>query len=190
MKIPKTCKLEKVASKDESREAINLILIDPKDYKGALNQHGNKQAHAIATNGRMLAIVPVDTTPEDNLDGEKLIAPKALTEARKQAKRANESTIGLNGAAKMPNGEVYPIRTDLTFPNWRAVMPEARKYGPTPEYMTVRIDAKALFELSQAIGAVSNQVTLQIPTNDPASPVIIEEKTTGGKGVLMPCRQY
>ena len=180
MKIPKNCKLEKVASKDQTREVLNYILIENK----------NDETHAVATDGRRLAVVPVAICDEDQLDGEKLMLPKALTEARKQAKRANESTIGLNGAAKMPNGEVYPIRTDLTFPNWRAVMPEARKYGPTPEYMTVRIDAKALFELSQAIGAVSNQVTLQIPTNDPASPVIIEEKTTGGKGVLMPCRQY
>ena len=197
MKIPKNCKLEKVASKDKNREAINFVMIDPKEHNGALNQYGNTQAHAIATNGKAMVIVPVDTTPEDKIDGEKLLPVKVLTEARKIGGKAQkESIIGMNGAAMIENGQAYPFRKDLTFPNWRQVMPEGRakwlkdsKGGWEPEvYKTIRFDAKLLFELSQAIGAVNNQITLQIPVNDPTGPLVIEEKTTGAKGILMPCR--
>ena len=181
MKIPKTCKLEKVVSKDESREPLLSILIEEKDG----------QTNAVATDGRRMAIVPVQLSDEDEFDGQKLMTPKALIEARKQAKRANESTISLNGAAMMPDGQVFPIRTDLKYPNWRAVMPD--KVGGT-HYQTVSFNAKYLFELAQAIGCPNDCVTLQIETKpatgqiDPRAALIIEEKTTGGKGILMPTR--
>ena len=178
MKIPKNCKLEKVASKDQTREVLNYILIENK----------NDETHAVATDGRRLAVVPVAICDEDQLDGEKLMLPKALTEARKQAKQAKESTIGLNGAALMPNGECYPVREDLNFPNWRQVVPTGAKYTK------VCFNAKYLYELAQAIGCQNDCVQLQIEINpetghlDPLRPLVIEDKTTGGKGVLMPMR--
>jgi len=181
MKIPKTCKLEKVVSKDESREPLLSILIESKDG----------QNNAVATDGRRMAVVPIEIADEDQLDGQKLMTPKALIEARKQAKRADKSTIGVNGAAMMPNGEVYPWKKDVNYPNWRAVMPD--KVGGT-HYQTVSFNAKYLFELAQAIGCPNDNVQLQIETNpatgqiDPRAALIIEEKTTGGKGVLMPTR--
>jgi len=179
MKIPKTCKLEKVVSKDESREALLSILIESKDGK----------ANAVATDGRRMAVVPVEIADEDQLEGQKLMFPKALIEARKQAKQAKESTIGLNGAAMMPNGEIYPIRTDLKYPNWRQVVPP----NDNPR-QTISFNAKFLYELAQAIGCPNDNVKLQIETNpatgqiDPRAALIIEEKTTGGKGILMPTR--
>tara|TARA_Y100000310_G_scaffold157334_1_gene156707 strand:+ start:661 stop:1203 length:543 start_codon:yes stop_codon:yes gene_type:complete len=179
MKIPKTCKLEKVVSKDESREALLSILIESKDG----------QTNAVATDGRRMAVVPIEIADEDQLDGQKLMFPKALIEARKQAKQAKESTIGLNGAAMMPNGEIYPIRTDLKYPNWRQVVPP----NDNPR-QTISFNAKYLFELAQAIGCPNDNVKLQIETNsatgqiDPRAALIIEEKTTGGKGILMPTR--
>ena len=181
MKIPKTCKLEKVVSKDESREPLLSILIESKDG----------QSNAVATDGRRMAVVPVELSDEDEIDGQKLMTPKALIEARKQAKQAKESTIGLNGAAMMPDGQVYPWKKDVKYPNWRAVMPD--KVGGT-HYQTISFNAKFLYELAQAIGCPNDCVQLQIETNsatgkiDPNRPLIIEEKTTGGKGVLMPMR--
>lgn len=182
MKIPKTCKLEKVVTKDASREALLSILIESKDG----------QTNAVATDGRKMAVVPVELSDEDEIDGQKLMTPKALIEARKQAKRADKSTIGVNGAAMMPDGQVYPWQKDVNYPNWRAVMPD--KVGGT-HYQTVSFNAKYLFELAQAIGCPNDNVQLQIETNpatgqiDPSAPFIIEEKTTGGKGILMPMRQ-
>ena len=179
MKIPKNCKLEKVVSKDESREALLSILIESKDG----------QTNAVATDGRRMAIVPIEIADEDQLDGQKLMTPKALIEARKQAKKAKESTIGLNGAAMMPNGEVYPLRTDLKYPLWQNVVPP----NDNPR-QTISFNAKFLYELAQAIGCPNDCVQLQIETNpatgqiDPNRPFIIEEKTTGGKGILMPMR--
>ena len=178
MKIPKNCKLEKVASKDQTREVLNYILIENK----------NDETHAVATDGRKLAVVPVVLCDEDQLDGEKFMLPKALTEARKQAKQAKESTIGLNGAALMPNGECYPVREDLNFPNWRQVVPTGAKYTK------VCFNAKYLYELAQAIGAPNDCVQLQIEIDkktgeiDTLGPLVIEESTTGGKGILMPMR--
>jgi DNA polymerase III sliding clamp (beta) subunit (PCNA family) len=179
MKIPKQCKIEKAASKDFAREVLNYVLIDTQDG----------ESNAIATNGKMLAIVPVTICEGDHFGKGKLIALKALTEARKQAKQAKESTIGLNGAATMPDGATYPVPEYLQadkYPNWRQIVPD----NHSVEYMTVRFDAKLLFELSQAIGAVNNHVTLKIPVNaPPMQPLVIEEKTTGAKGILMPCRE-
>ena len=179
MKIPKTCKLEKVVSKDESREALLSILIESKDGK----------ANAVATDGRRMAVVPVEIADEDQLEGQKLMFPKALIEARKQAKQAKESTIGLNGAAMMPDGQVYPWKRDVNYPNWRQVVPP----NDNPR-QTISFNAKYLFELAQAIGCPNDNVKLQIETNpatgqiDPRAALIIEEKTTGGKGILMPTR--
>jgi len=178
MKIPKTCKLEKVVSKDESREPLLSILIESKDG----------QTNAVATDGRRMAVVPVELSDEDEIDGQKLMTPKALIEARKQAKRADKSTIGLNGAAMMPNGEVYPWKKDVKYPNWRQVVPDGGKC------QTISFNAKYLYELAQAIGCPNDNVKLQIETNpatgqiDPRAALIIEEKTTGGKGILMPTR--
>jgi len=67
------------------------------------------------------------------------------------------------------------------------------KVGGT-HYQTVSFNAKYLFELAQAIGCPNDCVTLQIETKpatgqiDPRAALIIEEKTTGGKGILMPTR--
>tara|TARA_R100000152_G_C6714063_1_gene141176 strand:- start:497 stop:910 length:414 start_codon:yes stop_codon:yes gene_type:complete len=136
-----------------------------------------------------MAIVPVELSDDDEIDGQKLMTPKALIEARKQAKKAKESTIGLNGAAMMPDGQVYPWKRDVNYPNWRQVVPP----NDNPR-QTISFNAKFLYELAQAIGCPNDNVKLQIETNpatgklDPSRPLIIEEKTTGGKGILMPTR--
>ena len=168
MKIPKQCKIEKAVSKDKCREAMMNVLIDTKDT----------QAKAIATNGKILAIVPIETDATDKLGGERLINKKTIIEARKQG-----GIISLNGAAVLQNGEVYPVRDDLNFPNWRKVIPDEQK----ETYTSVRFDAKLLFELAQAIGAENHVVTLRIP-GTPRQPLVIDEPKTGGKGILMPVR--
>ena len=179
MKIPKQCKIEKAASKDKAREILNHILIDSKDG----------ESQAVATDGKMMAIVPITLCDGDEVESEKLIQPKALIEARKQARQARESSIGLNGAATMPDGASYPTPNSLNdkkFPHWRNIVPKGG------DYQTVCFNAKALFELAQAIGAVNDKVTLQIPigtgTTHDGGPLVIEEKTTGAKGILMPMR--
>ena len=177
MKIQKQCKIEKAASKDATREILNYILIDTQDGK----------SNAVATDGKMMAIVPVELCDGDDAGAERLLPVKALTEARKQAKQAKESTIGLNGAAHMPDGMSFSVPEYMAatkYPNYRAVS------KPAKEYKTVCFNAKALYELSQAIGAVGDKVTLQIPIGDDVfGPLVIEEKTTGARGILMPIRE-
>jgi DNA polymerase III sliding clamp (beta) subunit (PCNA family) len=174
MKIPKQCKIEKAASKDATREILNHICIDTQDGK----------TNAVATDGRMMAIVPVELCEDDDAATQRLLPIKALTEARKQARQAKESTIGLNGAVKMLDGTTFaaPNLGDLNFPNYRQVIPKRDK----AECVTVRFNTKALYELAQAIGAVGDVVTLQIAKD--GEPLVIEEDTTGAKGVLMPVR--
>ena len=177
MKIQKQCKIEKAASKDATREILNYILIDTQDGK----------SNAIATDGKMMAIVPVELCDGDDAGAERLLPAKALTEARKQAKQAKESTIELNGAAKMQDGMSFAVPAHMTetkFPNYRAVS------KPAKEYKTVCFNAKALYELSQAIGAIGDKITLQIPIGDDVfGALVIEEKTTGARGILMPIRE-
>ena len=66
MKISKHYKLEKVVSSDDMRPILQKIFID-KDC-------------AVATNGRIIAIVPIEPTPEDVL--QQMIDPQVLTIGR------------------------------------------------------------------------------------------------------------
>tara|TARA_R110002020_G_C16090954_1_gene757888 strand:+ start:108 stop:674 length:567 start_codon:yes stop_codon:yes gene_type:complete len=186
MKIDKKYKLEKIVTKDESREALLHIYIDGEAQK------------AIATNGQAMAIVPVELSEDDSIEKEKLLPAKALTAARKiGGKRIAESEIALNGSVTLSNGESMPYpgnqgeknQYQIKYPNYKAVIPNPTETGE------IHFNPKLLWELCQAIGA-ENSVTLRIAMQwdgekgnhkiDPLQP--IEAIKGKGKGVLMPMR--
>ena len=183
MKIDKKYKLEKIVSKDKTREHIGNVCIDKKH---------DAQARAIATNGRMLASVPVDIEDCDDFHDEKVLPAKVFSEARKVGgKRVEQSTIQMNGASLIGSGETFPYPEDTRpHPNWRQIMPDWKD----TEYGEITLDAKMLFELAQAVGCDQNRATIRVrlqgggsgKTIDPLHPV--EIRNGMARGVLMPVR--
>ena len=80
MQIDRKYKIEKAVSTDSNRESLQNVFVS--------------RRHAMATDGRILAIVPVKTDVED---GPGWMSPDALKHARKVSGKGLDSIrIGLN----------------------------------------------------------------------------------------------
>lgn len=179
MKIHKDCKIELAASKDATRPAIAEPFLDIKGGAGVV----------VATNGRAMAIVPVEVTEKD---ASGYLSGDCLKAARKFTKQ--DVILEASGVVTMLNGATMPregLARNEKFPNWRQVMPSADGYN-----FTVAIDAKLLWELAQAMG--TQGVLLNLQTADANKPILvgphkcgrfdnqIKYACEGAKGVLMP----
>lgn len=177
MKIQKTYKLEKVVSKDPSRAALQQVLVDEKD------------GVAVATNGKVIAIVPVVLENDRFVNGVRLLPTEAVTKARKIAKKNDLARIGLNGGAVLDDGTEIPT-VDHAFPNWRNILP---KDANLDGGFSVALDAKLLHDLAEAINdgkeKAQRTVTLHFHKEAPEMSAI-KVTTRGGEayGVIMPCR--
>ena len=177
MKIQKQFKIEKVASRDEARPVLNSVHI---------NADG-ENAFAVATDGKRLAVVPIDLDSGD-LSGENsprqvnmpLAAIKAARKFGGNGKSAPPISIQLNGEARLLDGSTHPYESG-TYPNWKAVMP-----SPEAANLRVTINAKYLFELAEAIGSAES-VTLHI--EDSISAIRVTGEHQDAVGVLMPRRK-
>jgi hypothetical protein len=180
MKTHKSCRIELAASKDKARVAIAEPYLDIKDGKAVL----------VATDGKILAIVPVST---DTADTAGYVGANVLKEARRCSRRTDDVFLEVNSAARLPNGATLPragASENQNYPNWRAVVPE--KYE-TPA-IEVGIDAWRLWQLAQAMGTQCVRISVQSNDkpmlvyplsggrySDAAAPVNME-----ASGVIMP----
>ena len=90
MQIDRKYKIEKAVSTDTLRENLQNVFVSKR--------------HAVATDGKILAIVPVQTDKEDEAGW---LTPDALKHARKVSGKGLDSVrIGLNGAQILPDGTV------------------------------------------------------------------------------------
>ena len=168
MKIDKKYRLEKAVSTDESRTNLTNISIT--------------RRHAIACDGRMIAIVPVEV---DEGDEAGWLSPDALKLARRVNPKGLD-TIGiiLNGTQELPDGSTIkrPSFDEVHPPKMLQILLHANR-GRT---FRIGINASMLKSLSEAIG--SEEVVLEFgsPTETIlVHPVHYEE---GVCGVLMPVR--
>ena len=176
MKLHKDCLIEKVLSKDATRHGIAETYLDTE----------NGSANLIATNGKALAVIPVELE-EGDVAG--YVATEGIKQARKADKRAEFPSMKLNGNLKLSNGVEMP-RTTLPagteFPKWRQVMPKDEGYN-----VEFAFDAKLLYELAQAMG--SDTVVLKYKAF--GLPLLVRPNGVYGtspcveaRGVLMPIR--
>ena len=174
MKLPKDCLLEKICSKDATRPAINRPFLDIKDGI----------AHLIGTNGRAIAVIPVEIGQEDTQGH---IPIDGLRAARKAAKgKGAEINAKANGSFALENGQSFPRGVDATFPNWRQVIPADK-----PFVFEIGLDAEILLNLAQALGS-DGQVRLSFTgAQDPilvramSGPLKYKDEV---KAVMMPVR--
>lgn len=176
MKINKTFKLEKAASTDATRPAIGNVLVT-KTKEG--------KTLAIATDGRIMAVVPCEIADDAELG---LVSPKALVHGRKLAKKASDSEMTLNGNIAFLDGSALPRPTQQdcgNYPNWTAVQPD-------PEAkiaFTVAFDPRLLLNLAEAIGydgSYQKSVTLRFV--DEMTAIRVTCGADGQYGLLMPVR--
>lgn len=180
MKIDKKYKIESASSTDVSRYILNSVRIE----KTSVTPDG-RQAQAIATDGKIMAMVPVQL--EDGDKEEAIVSPKAFATARKACGKLADARIELNGSAKVTSveGEQSFGYIEGNYPNWKQVQP-----GDYKDSLKVSLDAKLLFNLWKAIGgesASNNRINLEIDTKNDMNPIKVT--TDGdGKGIIMRIR--
>jgi len=181
MIIDNKYKIEEAASRDPRRftlQGVHVAMV-------------NGSAKAVATDGRILAMVPVATTEEDTLG----VTARAETfkRARKAFKKMTCAEVKLNGKATVreSDGEVSFDYVEGNYPNFSQVLPK-----PAEKALKLSFDPNNLLRLWKALGGDDKKaqgVTLTIghdgSTVDAHRPV---EVTVDGEGygLLMLMRKH
>jgi DNA polymerase III sliding clamp (beta) subunit (PCNA family) len=165
MKIDKDYRVEKAVSTDSHRENLQNIWI---------TQH-----HAFATNGTMLAAVPVTS---EKADTPGWLTPEALKLARRAMKGSDTISICLNGQMILPGGVTLPRPTENRFP--RIFQLFRRAFAGRK--IRIGINAAQLKDLSDAIG--QEEITLENGSEDEALVVRPIRVSNSAVGLLMPIR--
>ena len=193
MKIPQNCKIQEVASQVTTRYAISGVYYDPKERA------------VVATNGRVLAIVPVEST--DETPKSVLSTPQSDSPVVDKKEAEQEAIISLDAiksAQKSKNRGILLIEGDkcktldgLTYPNiegkfpvWREVVPDISQDSGYD--IKIGINAKYLYQLAKALGDDKLCLTIKVEKNTTTLPYyvtpITEDLNLGQYGVLMPCK--
>ena len=183
MKIDNMYKIEEAASEDTRREAINSVHVAKVDGS----------AKAVATDGRIMALVPVELEEGDSENVS--VRPDAFTVARKEAKSRKNllSLIKLNGSAtvKLEDGERSFAYVGLQYPNFAQVLPK-----PAEKTVQVALDIKLLTRLWKALGGEAGKeagviLTVALGADGKADtfrPVEVKTRCGGGYGIIMQMR--
>ena len=166
MKLLKEHKIEKALQKETgTRFQTEYAMLD--------------DGNLVATNGRILAVVPVET---DDADTNGLVSKEALVQARKGIPKGGMTTIVCNSGLHLERQGMTlerPFQESAdSFPNWKAgVVPDAG--------LTVRkviLSASLLHKLADAMA--TDAVTLHLQVNDGTAILVTCENDA--TGVIMP----
>lgn len=165
MQIDKKYRLEKAVSTDPSREHLQNVWV---------TKH-----HAFATNGHILAAVPVSM---ENGDTAGLISVDALKLARKSSKGMDTIRIGLNGAQILSDGTSMKRPDSCKPPRILGILRSAHRCRT----FRVGINSDYLKELSAAIG--SDELILELGKPDEAILIRPLHHEDGVRALIMPIR--
>lgn len=147
MQIHKAAKIEQCVSDDKNRCVLTQPYLDIRDG----------EAHVVATDGRCMAVVPVESQPGD-VSGH--VPVESLKTARKVWGRLTLNTLAV-GESAVSVGDHQWKRPELgTFPNWRQVIPSPEK--DKTEILRLGINPEYLARVAEAIGT-DGHVVLEIP---------------------------
>ena len=147
-------KIEKAVAKNDVRDYLQHCYLDCEQKK------------LVATNGHIITALKVELD-EDDTTG--FIPVEAIIRERKIAKAAKREKLQIkaNGTLILSNGDTMARPTGhKSFPNYQRVFNE--KCYRNKQVVSVALNAKLLYELSQTIGS-DNCVILEIEVNDPKS---------------------
>jgi len=188
MKFPKRNRISQAASREATRFPIRDVLLDLSDPDNPV---------AVATNGRILAIIPVEDTGKDTGG---VVPREAFELAAKGRNRAEgDTTIVCNGSAIVTreDGSTVeyprePTRLDAAanghgYPDYKAVLDDTG----TTYAASVTLNVEYLQQLADALGCVAGRdklITLDIPSDDERHrPIRVTVPTCSrSKGRIMP----
>ena len=161
MKIHKDCKIEMATSKDASRHVITEPYLDM-----------TKSPVMVATNGAIMAVVPIETDIEDKTG---FVTAEALKAERK-------AKLGMlcNGELKVVNGPSFPRPELGQYPNGRVALPAKDREVK----FKVGLNVKLLWELCQAIGCE----TAQLEFADNVEAVLVKPTSVGERHSMHPSK--
>ncbi len=161
-------KIEKAVSKDETRDSLS---------QPTFERTGKTTGVLVATDGRILAKVPVKVAPTD-VEG--YVPIEAIQLTRKNTHYA-PLTLDKGGAhIQQRNGaKTTYLRMEGTFPNWKQLRPTAKKVT------TITFSPKRLLDLARALG-VENDGSLTLKIRKPGD--AIEVINGDADGLLMPMK--
>ena len=175
MKLAKIHKLESVVSKDDTRPAIMQPFI--------------QGGRAIATDGKMLASVPIETEEGEEVEGMR-IPVDALKAARKATlKLFPDSTLTLTEkSASVLSGASFPVlHHEVTLPKVAEIV--SAKLEKEEAAFCVTLDIDLLKRLSEALG--TEKITLCFKDDKSVITVLpsgLENRDNKSFGLLMPIR--
>ncbi len=166
MQIDRSYKIEKCVSTDPNRENLGNIFITKR--------------HAMATNGTVLAIVPVVS---DDVDTVGLMSADALKAGRKMTPaRMGLIEISLNGSQELKDGTKIPRPTNVKQPRIFHLLRHAHK----DRQYKIGLNATMLKMLADGLG--SEELILEFGTSTSAILVTPKQSTDGAVGLIMPIR--
>lgn len=187
MKLPKNCKIELAASKNKIRPSIGAPYLE-------IRESGSR---VCATNGAILAVIPVETE-EGETSG--YLSIDALKAARKT--RDEHAEIYCNGSLQVKNGATFPRHgEEMRFPDVDAVTVPPNEEIHGCKRVKLLIDTVLLSSLADAIG--SECVTLWLQAEEGRDGLVVDrpirvEPMSDGRarppacrdafGVIMPIR--
>jgi hypothetical protein len=170
MIINKNQKIEKCCSTDDTRYVLN----NPWTASvGEPDAEGYRPAKMVATDGRMMVVLPVLLEPGET-------AGQIPVEAIKQARKERTPKLHANGSVTLPNGVVMPRNHEVKLPAYEQVIPAEDR----PVTYKVCFNAALLAKMQEAMG--SEFVTLEFA--DPKDIIVVKGSKVEGIGYLMPAR--
>jgi DNA polymerase III sliding clamp (beta) subunit (PCNA family) len=128
-----------------------------------------ERANLVATNGKILAVIPVEPEPGDTSGH---VPVDALKTARKGAK--GDVSIGCNGAVTLPGGVTMLRPDEGEYPEWRQVLPDQNRELK----IRIGLNISLLKDLADAMG--TEGLILEIADAD--QPVTVRPTGTGDYG--------
>jgi len=186
MKFDKKYKIQEAATKEATRYAITEVLFE-KDDDGA---------RLVATNGRILAVIPVEDADGDVAGFIERATVVEATKGRTNSRPDAQLNLPSSDKALVHTkaGTVEARRPDaehLHFPDYRGVIPKDQNTG-----LRINLSAEYLVALIKALGCNSNAldaITLTFQRDkdgniDSCAPVLAKATgdEAGAYGVIMP----
>lgn len=169
MKVPRQ-RVEAAVSADETRYVLqNVNLVEDK---------------LIATDGRIMAVVPVERE-EGDVDG--MISKEAMNAARGSTKKSLKLSRRFAKATRCGVTQLFDRETEARFPDWKEVQ---RKPDAPPAIVKIGINPNLLMKLYKALHRYPESkdgiCVLEIFSEKDAFRVTCHGETEGAFGLLMP----
>lgn len=168
--------IERAAAKGDIRPYMNHVHLDAAAQR------------LVATNGHILAVVPVEVEEGDTAGP---IPAEAFPAARKAAGSHFEPAMQANGSVVLQNGATMPrpSAADIgPFPAWEKLVERFQPSG-----VSVTFNAELLYELARALTPKGSKygrvITLHLSASEPDKSAMKVEGANGAFGLLMPCRK-